>query len=153
MSQQSAIFAPCAMLSKCSQSYTICSATQDEPELHNMQRYTKCSQSYTIQQIEAFPNVSLCVSTHDRPPGIGRAVIHTIIYNYASIVQLEKYPRKVVYPCVALALHRMDISLGPRSDFLICVCFQVARIWGITCTLSRGICPKKVPTRILFVIN
>ena len=25
-----------------------------------------------------------------------------------------EYPRKVVYPCVALALHRMDISLGPR---------------------------------------
>ena len=34
---QSAIFALCAMLSKYSQSYTRCSASQDEPDLHNMQ--------------------------------------------------------------------------------------------------------------------
>ena len=56
----SAIFAPCAVLSK-------------------------CSRSYTIQRIKAFPSLSTCafvwlfVSTHDRPPGLGREVILTFI--------------------------------------------------------------------------
>ena len=31
---------------------------------------------------------------------------------------IKAYPRKVVYPCVALALHRMDVSLGPLGSRL-----------------------------------
>ena len=29
-------------------------------------------------------------------------------------IELFQYPCKLVYPCVALALHRMNVSLGPR---------------------------------------
>ena len=34
--------------------------------------------------------------------------------SHSRISVFTQYPRKVVNPCVALALHRMDVSLGPR---------------------------------------
>ena len=57
------------------------------PNLHPCAVLSKCSRSYTIQRLKAFPILSTCafvclfVSTHDRPPGLGREVILTFVCN------------------------------------------------------------------------
>ena len=55
---------PVPMLSKYIQSYTRCSATQDECKLHNIQRYTRCNQSYSknLARSSSFVRV-VCAAT------------------------------------------------------------------------------------------
>ena len=61
------------------------------PYLHPCAMLSKCSRSYTIQRIKAFPSLSTCafvwlfVSTHDRPPGLGREVMLMLTFTFTYL--------------------------------------------------------------------